>query len=56
MHLLLSYPGIDPNSKDNNGVSILAEVINKLIPGRYDHYRDHGREVEALLRAAGASD
>ena len=44
---LLSHPDTDPNV-DNNGVSILAYVIDNVTP-RY------GEEIESLLRTAGAS-
>jgi len=55
---LLSHRSIDPNAVDNKDVSILADVINKLIRthrtrGR-EHYGDYGKEIESLLRAAGA--
>ena len=54
---LLSHRDVDPNAVDNNNVSILADVINKVIPHRtfWYEYGDYGREIESLLRAAGAS-
>lgn len=45
VRVLLSYRNMDPNPIDNNGLSLLTRVM-----------RDrHGREIESLLRAAGAS-
>jgi hypothetical protein len=65
---LLSHRDIDPNAVDNNGVSILALFINTLTPYRtfwedfgddgremWEEYENYGREIESLLRAAGAS-
>ena len=56
VRLLLSHPGTDPNAVDNNGVSILADFVNRrnrnAINCPLDYQRDN--EIESLLRAAGA--
>lgn len=53
---LLSHPDTDPNSINNNGYSILAEMISLRNTDGFNplHYQ-LSIEIESLLRAAGAT-
>ena len=61
---LLSHPDTDPNAVDNDGVSILTDIINRQnrcrlnyysYPLLEDHHVEYDNEIEPLLRAAGAT-